>query len=281
MGAGAALIAALAGTVASWALVVGAMEAEWVFLPGTLAITVVGATVLTVVLGLIGTIRPCARQRASFAHRIGLEIDTLKADIRFNGFRKGSSMSDRWSQDDTPAAVAGEARARSIDAGLRIYMTKVYNYMAMGLWSRPRRLFRCNVGHLSCHCLNAADLRTGFCPARYGDLAGRPPARHVVGARADHVLGVCRSDGHVPVLRTARIHGRERGAHLAVTAGSFGALSLYGYTTKRDLAPMGAFLFMGLIGIILASIVNILSAVRPAHDRFSARRADFCRSHSL
>ena len=42
-------------------------------------------------------------------------------------------MSDRWSQDDTPAAVAGEARARSIDAGLRIYMTKVYNYMAMGL----------------------------------------------------------------------------------------------------------------------------------------------------
>ena len=55
MGAGAALIAALAGTVASWALVVGAMEAEWVFLPGTLAITVVGATVLTVVLGLIGT----------------------------------------------------------------------------------------------------------------------------------------------------------------------------------------------------------------------------------
>lgn len=55
MGAGAALIAALAGTVASWALVVGAMQAEWVFLPATLATTVVGATVLTVVLGLIGT----------------------------------------------------------------------------------------------------------------------------------------------------------------------------------------------------------------------------------
>ncbi|MAK11578.1 MAG: FtsX-like permease family protein [Rhizobiales bacterium TMED83] len=55
MGAGAALIAALAGTVASWALVVGAMQAEWIFLPGTLAATVVGATVLTVVLGLIGT----------------------------------------------------------------------------------------------------------------------------------------------------------------------------------------------------------------------------------
>lgn len=42
-----------------------------------------------------------------------------------------------------------------------------------------------------------------------------------------------------------------------VTAASFGALSLYGYTTKRDLSGMGSFLFMGLIGIILASVVNI------------------------
>lgn len=42
-----------------------------------------------------------------------------------------------------------------------------------------------------------------------------------------------------------------------VTAGSFGALSLYGYTTKRDLSNMGKFLFMGLIGLILASLANM------------------------
>ncbi|MCW4115418.1 Bax inhibitor-1/YccA family protein [Aurantimonas sp. MSK8Z-1] len=42
-----------------------------------------------------------------------------------------------------------------------------------------------------------------------------------------------------------------------VTAASFGALSLWGYTTRRDLSGMGSFLFMGLIGIVLASIVNI------------------------
>jgi uncharacterized protein len=42
-----------------------------------------------------------------------------------------------------------------------------------------------------------------------------------------------------------------------VTAGTFGAMSLYGYTTKRDLTSWGSFLFMGLIGIILASVVNI------------------------
>jgi uncharacterized protein len=42
-----------------------------------------------------------------------------------------------------------------------------------------------------------------------------------------------------------------------VTAGTFGAMSFYGYTTKRDLTSWGSFLFMGLIGIILASVVNI------------------------
>lgn len=42
-----------------------------------------------------------------------------------------------------------------------------------------------------------------------------------------------------------------------ITAGTFGAMSLYGYTTKRDLTGMGSFLIMGLWGVIIASIVNI------------------------
>ncbi|MEY0160059.1 Bax inhibitor-1/YccA family protein, partial [Providencia manganoxydans] len=42
-----------------------------------------------------------------------------------------------------------------------------------------------------------------------------------------------------------------------ICAAMFGALSVYGYTTKRSLTGMGSFLFMGLIGIIIASIVNI------------------------
>jgi hypothetical protein len=42
-----------------------------------------------------------------------------------------------------------------------------------------------------------------------------------------------------------------------ITAATFGAVSLYGYTTKRDLTQFGSFLFMGLIGIVIASIVNI------------------------
>ena len=42
-----------------------------------------------------------------------------------------------------------------------------------------------------------------------------------------------------------------------ITAGAFSALSLYGYTTKRDLGPLGAFLIIGVFGLILASLVNI------------------------
>jgi FtsH-binding integral membrane protein len=42
-----------------------------------------------------------------------------------------------------------------------------------------------------------------------------------------------------------------------MTAGMFGAMSLYGYTTKRDLSKWGSFLFMGLIGILIAIVVNI------------------------
>ena len=45
-----------------------------------------------------------------------------------------------------------------------------------------------------------------------------------------------------------------------ITAASFGALSLYGYTTKRSLSGMGSFLMMGLIGLIIASLVNIFLA---------------------
>ena len=41
-----------------------------------------------------------------------------------------------------------------------------------------------------------------------------------------------------------------------ITAGTFGAMSIYGYTTKRDLTKLGSFCMMGLIGIIIASFVN-------------------------
>ena len=62
-------------------------------------------------------------------------------------------------------------------------------------------------------------------------------------------------------LSLASVFIQFTGASIArvffITAGTFAAMSLYGYTTKRDLTRLGGFLFMGLIGIIIASIVNI------------------------
>ena len=58
-----------------------------------------------------------------------------------------------------------------------------------------------------------------------------------------------------------------------VTAASFGALSLWGYTTKRDISGWGSFLFMGVIGIIIAMIVNIFLAVERRCSSPSRRSA--------
>ncbi len=52
-----------------------------------------------------------------------------------------------------------------------------------------------------------------------------------------------------------------------ITAAAFGGLSLYGYTTTRSLSGMGSFLMMGLIGIIIASLVNIFFASSALQSR--------------
>ena len=61
-----------------------------------------------------------------------------------------------------------------------------------------------------------------------------------------------------------------------ITAASFGALSLFGYTTKRDMTGMGSFLFMGLIGIIIASLVNLFLAKFGVAVRGVGRAACWC-----
>jgi hypothetical protein len=50
------------------------------------------------------------------------------------------------------------------------------------------------------------------------------------------------------------------GGAFLVTAGTFGAMSVYGFVTKRDLTSLGSFLFMGLVGLFLATLVNIFWA---------------------
>ncbi len=50
-----------------------------------------------------------------------------------------------------------------------------------------------------------------------------------------------------------------------ITTGMFAGMSLYGYTTKRDMTGIGSFLFMGLIGLIIASVVNIFMQSEAMH----------------
>jgi FtsH-binding integral membrane protein len=155
------------------------------------------------------------------------------------------------------------------DAGLRAHMIRVYNYMAsglalsgivaFGLFSSPdiasiffqvapgQRVVGLNVlgwvaifaplGLLLLTSFRAAQMSVGAVQAVYWAVTG--------------LMGVSLS------LVLFQYTGASVARTFFVTAASFGALSLYGYTTKRDLTAMGKFLFMGLIGIMLASVVNI------------------------
>ena len=82
-------------------------------------------------------------------------------------------------------------------------------------------------------------------------------AVHVGGQRADDVLGLLCGHGPVARLGVPGFTGTSIARTFFIAAAMFGATSLYGYTTKRDLTQFGSFLIMGLIGVVIASIVNI------------------------
>jgi|TARA_B100000929_G_scaffold230635_1_gene187074 hypothetical protein len=162
--------------------------------------------------------------------------------------------------------------APAIDAGLRQYMLRVYNYMASGL----------ALTGLVAYMLFQATAVTG--PT--GDIVGLTNLgvslytgpmmwivalaplgvvlymsfgiRNMSASRAQTMFWVF---AFLMGLSLSTIFLTYTQASIArvffITASTFGAMSIYGYTTKRDLTGMGSFLFMGLIGIIIASIVNI------------------------
>jgi hypothetical protein len=146
-----------------------------------------------------------------------------------------------------------------IDEGLRSYMLAVYNYMGLGLAITGVVAF-----------LVAAT------PALYGPIFGTPLKWVVMLAPLGFVLFLSARIERMSVgaaqatfwafaavmgLSMASIFLVFTGASIArvffITAATFGAMSLYGYTTSRDLTGLGSFLFMGLIGVIIAMLVNI------------------------
>ena len=152
----------------------------------------------------------------------------------------------------------GSASDVELDLGLRRYMLRVYNFMAGGL--------------LVTGLVAYAAVATGF----YQQLAGTPLMWVVLLAPLGAVLllsfriermstGAAQatfwSYAALMGLSLAGIFLMYTGTSVArvffISAATFGAMSLYGYTTQRDLSQLGSFLFMGLIGVVLASLVNI------------------------
>lgn len=68
---------------------------------------------------------------------------------------------------------------------------------------------------------------------------------------------------------------------LFITAGTFGAMSVYGYFTKTDLSKMGSYLMMALFGLIIACVVNILGELHLGMDYLYCRSIDLHRSYSV
>jgi len=171
-------------------------------------------------------------------------------------------MSD-FDRNYAAARGFGADRAVAIDAGLRAHMIRVYNYMAGGValtgvvaWltyqytlSNPafaQALF----GSPLVFILMLAPLALVFFLSFRIQHLQASTARLLFFVYAA-LLGLSLSTifmvyTHASITRV-----------FFVTAASFGALSLWGYTTQRNLDGMGSFLIMGLFGIIIASLVNI------------------------
>ncbi len=174
----------------------------------------------------------------------------------------------------------GAATQAEIDQGLRAYMLRVYNYMASGLLLTGAIAYTTANTPAILNLLYAVGPDGVVQPTMLAWLAMLSPLAFVlVLSFGIHKLKASTAQGlfwlfaGVMGLSLAHIFLVFTGASIArvffITAGTFGAISLYGYTTKRDLTGWGSFLFMGLIGVIIAMVVNIFIASAALHFAIS------------
>jgi FtsH-binding integral membrane protein len=162
----------------------------------------------------------------------------------------------------------------AFDVGLRAHMIRVYNYMASGLalsgivafalfnFEGLQNIFftmgRTPGGAIIPVGLNILGWIAILAPLGLLLLTSFRAAQMSVGAVQAVYWAVTALMGVSLSLLLFRYTGASVARTFFVTAAAFGALSLYGYTTKRDLSAFGKFLFMGVIGIILAGLVNMI-----------------------
>ncbi|SKA21131.1 Bax inhibitor-1/YccA family protein [Consotaella salsifontis] len=175
--------------------------------------------------------------------------------------------------------AAGTRADAAIDQGLRSYMLKVYNLMAGGLAITGLAAYAIYMmavsGDPTPYQVGANAYLTDFgytlfvSPMKWVLMLAPLAVVFFLSFRV-HKMSVAAAQG------TFWLYAALVGASLStiflvytlesitqvffITAASFGALSLYGYTTKRDLTGLGSFMFMGLIGVVIAMVVNIFLA---------------------
>jgi FtsH-binding integral membrane protein len=161
-----------------------------------------------------------------------------------------------------PRVAQGRVAAGAMDEGLRAYLLSVFNYMGLGL----------AITGLVAYVV-------GTTPALYVPIFSSPLKWVVMLAPLGFVFflsariqAMSASAAQITFWAFAAVMGLSlasiflafTGESIArvffITAATFGATALWGYTTKRDLSGMGNFMFMGLIGIVIAGLVNIFLA---------------------
>ena len=174
-----------------------------------------------------------------------------------------------------PLSATGQAAA--YDQGLRGYMLQIYNYMASALALTGLTAWFVSNTPAVANLFYVTMERTAPDGETYLALAGMTPLGWVIafaplafslflGFRINKMSfqaaqAAFWAFAFVMGLSMANIFFFYTGASIAkvffITAAMFGGLSLYGYTTKRNMTGLGSFLMMGIIGLIIASIVNI------------------------
>jgi len=145
-----------------------------------------------------------------------------------------------------------------IDAGLRQYMLRVYNYMGLGLAITGAVAFYTFQSGLIVPLVNSGMIWVAiFAPFALVLFLGFRIQSMSLGAAQAAFWSYAALMG----LSLSTLFLRYTGGSIAqtffITAAMFLSMSLYGYTTRSDLSRMGSFLVMGLIGIIIAMLVNI------------------------
>ena len=160
------------------------------------------------------------------------------------------------------AQTQTQAGAAQYDEGLRKYMLGVYNYMTLAMAITGGVAFAASQSPELIQAIFGTPLKWVVMLAPLGFVFFLSARIHKMSASAAQITFWLFAA--VMGLSLSTIFLAFTGMSIAkvffITAGAFAGLSLVGYTTKKNLSGMGSFLFMGLIGLIIAMVVNIFLA---------------------